>query len=241
MTPAGTSNELDYHHSLQQSHEDHIHFHHQQHQHEVLTQQYGALQQRGFSHDDGMYGLSHLHQHQQSLHGSATAGGGMHAPGVEGQGLSQHRRGPSHPKGSRYGSSVGASRGSGQHSLHGGQMMPPLGGQYGVGHHLFSIMQRQGSTPGGYWGGGRMHYRVPGMINILMDLAGGMPKQMPWVPDGGQQHYVHHLTPQQEDWGSPTQGIGYAPPPPPTLSLQLQQQQQPPLHLAHGVGGVKPR
>ncbi|CAM9520000.1 unnamed protein product [Ascophyllum nodosum] len=143
-----------YHHPLQQSHEGHIPFHHQQHQHEVLTQQHGALQQRGFSYDDGMYGVSHLHQHQQSLHGSATVGRGMHAPGVEGQELSQHRLGPSHPKGSRYGSSVDACRGSGQHSPHGGQVMPPLGGQYGVGHHLLSIMQQQGSTPGGYWGGG---------------------------------------------------------------------------------------
>ena len=306
-----------YYHPLQQSHEGHIPFHHQQHQHEVLTQQHGALQQRGFSHDDGMYGVSHFHQHLQShlpyqrgmgvsghpLHGSATAGGGMHAPGVEGQVLSQHRRGPSHPKGSRYGSSVGASRSSGQHSPHGGQMMSPLGGQYSVAHHSFSMMQQQGSTPGGYWGGGMMHYHVPGQqmmapapggigvtdgqavyypppphmmqgggsgqdqggmswhagggghmamgivpgMNILMDLAGDMPKQMPWVPDGGQQHYVHHPTPKQEDWG-------YAPPPPPTPSLQLQQQQQPPLHaaahqnqehhwqkfenVANGVGGV---
>ena len=50
---------------------------------------------------------------------------------------------------------------------------------------------------------------------------------------------MHHVTPQQEDWGSPNQGIGYAPPPPPTLSLQLQQQQQLPLHLANDSVGER--
>jgi hypothetical protein len=62
-------------------------------------------------------------------------------------------------------------------------------------------------------GGGYMALRLVPSLNILMDMAGGMPTQMPWMPNGGQQYYVHHVTPQQ-DWGLRTHGMAYAPPSP---------------------------
>ena len=62
-------------------------------------------------------------------------------------------------------------------------MLPPQGGQYGVGHHLFSLMQQQGSTPGGYWGGGMMHHHVPGQ-QMTAPAPGGIG-----VTDGQAVYY----------------------------------------------------
>ena len=183
-----------HHHPLQQSHEGHIPVHHQQHQHEVLTQQDGALQQGGFSHDNGMYGVSRFHQHRvyrQHHHQQS------HLPYQRGVGV------PGHPL---HGS-------SGQHSPHGGQMVPPQGGQYGVGHHSFRMMQQQGSTPGGYWGGGMMHHHVPGQhvmapaprgIGVTDGHAVCYPARPhmiapePWMPDGGHEQYGRGQTSEEE-------------------------------------------
>lgn len=262
-----------YHH--QPSHGGDIQHHNQQ---EMVAQQ-----QRGFSQDHGMHGLSHLQQHQQQPHlpyprgmglavhttHSGNPGSGMHVSGVGVQGLSQHRRGPPHPKHSRHGSNVG--RGLGQLSPNGGNMFP-FGSQFNVGHHhAYGMMQQHGSTTG-YWGAGMMHYQVPGQhmmgpapggigvtdgqavyypppphmmqgdgsghdqggglpwhsggghmgMGMLMDLN-GMPAPVPWMPDGVQQHYMHSLP--QQDWGSPTHGMGYGqpglhPPPPPPPQQQ---------------------
>lgn len=260
----------------QPSHGGDIQHHNQQ---EIVAQQ-----QRGFSQDHGMHGLSHLHLHQQQSHlpyprgmglavhttHSGNPGGGMHVSGVGVQGLSQHRRGPPHPKHSRHDSNVG--RGLGQLSPNGGNMLP-FGSQFNVGHHhSYGMMQQHGSATG-YWGAGMMHYQVPGQhmmgpapggigvtdgqavyypppphmmmqgdgsghdqggglpwhsggghmgMGMLMDLN-GMPAPVPWMPDGVQQHYMHSLP--QQDWGSPTHGMGYAqpglhPPPPPPQQQQ---------------------
>lgn len=171
-----------YHH--QPSHGGDIQHHHQQ---EMVAQQ-----QRGFSQDHGMHGLTHLHQQQSHLpyprgmglavhttHGG-NPGGGMHVSGVGGQGLSQHRRGPPHPKHSRHGSNVG--RGVGQLSPNGGHLFP-FGSQFNVGHHhSYGMMQQHGSATG-YWGAGMMHYQVPGQ-HMMGPAPGGIG-----VTDGQAVYY----------------------------------------------------
>lgn len=185
-----------------------MHQHHQQ-QHQVPTQhlsqgllqqqlpQQQQQQQRGFTlGGEGLHGMSQ-HQHTHSIPyqqgmgmGShlppspAGGGGGMQVSGGGGQGLSHHRRVPSHLKGGRHGSNGGRGDGRGG----GGPISPnrgplmPMGGQYGGGGQpLQGMMQQSAAT--GYWGGGMMHYQVPGQP-MMGPAPGGIG-----VTDGQAVYY----------------------------------------------------
>ena len=159
----------------------------QQHQQQQQQQQ---QQQRGYSPLEGnVHGMpQHQHQlHQQHRHqppqlpmqqprgGGMGMGGGGHPAHNPTRGM-HHRNGPSHPKGPRGGGGRG---GAGSHSPNGGPLMSMGAGQYGVA----GAQQQQQSASTGYWGGGMMHYQVPGQP-MMGPAPGGIG-----VTDGQAVYY----------------------------------------------------
>lgn len=144
------------------------HQHQLQHQHHSHNP-YSTNNQRGM----GMGG----HHPPHSPNNGGLLGGGMHLPATGSQGHYQHhRRSPSQPKG------LGGSRYSGGGGPHSPNTVGYSDmGQYGSGPPAHSVVQQ--SAANGYWGGGMMHYQVPGQP-MMGPAPGGIG-----VTDGQAVYY----------------------------------------------------
>ncbi|CAM9979426.1 unnamed protein product, partial [Scytosiphon promiscuus] len=180
-----------------QQHHQHVQLPHQHQQQMPPPQQQQQQQQRGFLPvEGGMHGMPphqlHPHQHQvqmpiqqqqqqqQQRGGGGMGVGGGHPTHNSGGGM-HHRGGPSFPKGPRGSGGGGRGGSAGSHSPSGAPLMPMGPGHYGGTRQHQQQHQQAGVT--GYWGGGMMHYQVPGQP-IMGPAPGGIG-----VTDGQAVYY----------------------------------------------------